>query len=245
MYKWGLNNEMEFNIKKCKVIQAGSANIKFQYKMNNIKLESVDNHKDLGIYISSNLKVEKQCKEAYKKANMQLGFISRNFQFKSKDIILPLYKSIVRPHLEYAVQAWTPYYQKDIELLEKIQHRATKLIPNLRHKPYEERLKFLGLTTLKTRRLRGRLIQAFKIIKQFDKVNPDYFFKFDDNFRTRGNELKLKYKTGIYVTDIGKNFFTNSIVADWNSLPNNCVNSTSINMFKNRIDKHFKNSNIK
>ena len=120
---------------------------------------------------------------------------------------MPLYKSIVRPHLEYAVQVWNPYYQKDIDLLERIQHRATKLIPNLRHKPYEERLECLGLTTLKTRRLRGQLIQAFKIIKQFDKVNPNYFFKFDENSRTRGKELKLKNKTGIYVTDIGKNFF--------------------------------------
>ena len=245
MYGWGSENEMEFNINKCKVIHAGSANVNFQYKMNGVNLESVDSYKDLGIYISNNLKVEKQCKEAYKKANMQLGFISRNFQFKSKDIILPLYKSIVRPHLEYAVQAWSPYYQKDIDLLERIQHRATKLIPNLRQKSYEERLESLGLTTLKTRRLRGQLIQAFKIIKQFDKVNPNYFFKFDENSRTRGNELKLKYKTGIYVTDIGKNFFSNSIVKDWNSLPNTVINSTSINMFKNRIDKHFKNVNIK
>ena len=240
MCNWSVENEMEFNIKKCKVIQAGSANVNFQYKMNGVNLESVDSYKDLGVHISNNLKVEKQCKEAYRKANMQLGFIARNFQYKSKDIILPLYKSIVRPHLEYAVQAWTPYYQKDLDLLVRIQHRATKLIPNLRHKPYEERLESLGLTTLKTRRLRGQLIQAFKIIKQFDKVDPKYFFKFDENSRTRGNELKLKYKTGIYVTDIGKNFFTNSIVKDWNSLPNNVIDSTSINMFKNRIDKHFK-----
>ena len=174
---------------------------------------------------------------------MQLGFISRNFQYKSKDIILPLYKSIVRPHLEYAVQFWSPYYQKDIELLERIQHRATKLIPNLRHKSYEERLENLGLTTLKTRRLRGQLIQTFKIIKQFDKVNPNYFFKFDNNSITRGNELKLKYKSGVYITDIGKNFFTNSIIKEWNSLPNNIINSTSINMFKNRIDKHFRSLN--
>ena len=240
MCNWSVENEMEFNIKKCKVIQAGSANVNFQYKMNGVNLESVDSYKDLGVHISNNFKVEKQCKEAYRKANMQLGFIARNFQYKSKDIILPLYKSIVRPHLEYAVQAWTPYYQKDLDLLVRIQHRATKLIPNLRHKPYEERLESLGLTTLKTRRLRGQLIQAFKIIKQFDKVDPKYFFKFDENSRTRGNELKLKYKTGIYVTDIGKNFFTNSIVKDWNSLPNNVIDSTSINMFKNRIDKHFK-----
>ena len=231
MFDLGIENEMEFNIKKCKVIHVGSANVKYQYKMNGENLESVDSHKDLGVIINNNLKVDSQCKEAYKKANMQLGFIARNFHFKSKDVIIPAYKSIVRPHLEYAIQAWTPYYEKDIDLLERIQHRATKLIPNLRNKSYPERLECLGLTTLKTRRLRGQLIQAFKIIKQFDKVNPNYFFKFDENTVTRGNDLKLKYKTRTYVTDPGKNFFTNSIVSNWNSLPNDVINSTSINMF--------------
>ena len=121
----------------------------------------------------------------------------------------------------------------------------TKLIPNLRQKSYEERIECLGLTTLKTRRLRGQLIQAFKIIKQFDKVDPDYFFKFDDTSKIRGNDIKLKYKTGVYVTDIGKNFFTNFIVQHWNALPNEVVNSSSINMFKNRLDKYFKSNNIK
>ena len=99
--------------------------------------------------------------------------------------------------------------------------------------------------TLKTRRLRGQLIRAFKIIRQFDKVDPEYFFKFDDISKTRGNDIKLKYKTGVYVTDIGKNFFTNSIVKHWNTLPNDVLNSLSINMFKNTLDKYFKNNNIK
>ena len=130
-------------------------------------------------------------------------------------------------------------------MLERIQHRATKLIPNLRHKSYEERIECLGLTTLKTRRLRGQLIQSFKIILQFDEVDPGYFFKFYETSKTRGNDMKLKYKTGVYVTDIGKNFFTNSIVKHWNALPNDVVNSSSINMFKNRLDKYFKNNNIK
>ena len=235
---------MPFNMEKCRVIHIGKKNINYNYKMNGITLKSTDSYKDLGIIISDNLKVEKQCKEACRKANMVLGFINRNFKYKSKDIILPLYKSIVRPHLEYAVQFWYPYYQKDIAMLERVQHRATKQIPNLQNKSYEERIRILGLTTLKTRRLRGQLIQAFKIIKQFDNVNPEYFFKLDTNERTRGNDLKLTYKTGIYVTDIGKNYFTNSIVKDWNSLPNHVINSTSINMFKNRIDTHFRLLNI-
>ncbi len=80
--------------------------------------------------------------------------IRRNITYKEKSLIVPLYKAIVRPHLEYCIQAWRPYLRKDIDMLEKIQ-RATKLIPGLRDLRYEERLKECGLTTLETLRLRG------------------------------------------------------------------------------------------
>ena len=213
--------------------------------MSGVNLEAVDCHKDLGVIISKNLKFDKQCKEACRRANMNLGFIARNFEFKSKKIVLPLYKSIVRPHLEYAIQFWCPYYKKDIEKLERVQHRATKMIPTLRNKPYEERIELLGLTTLKTRRLRGQLIQTFKILNQYDKIDYNYLFKLDVNSRTRGNDLKLVYKNNTYVTDPGKNFFAYSIIKEWNKLPNSVVNSSSINMFKNRLDNHFKSKNIR
>ena len=84
--------------------------------------------------------------------------------YKEKSLIIPLYKAIVRPHLEYCIQAWSPYLRKDIYMLEKIQRRATKLIPGLRDLTYEERLKECGLTTLETRRLRGDQIEVFKIL---------------------------------------------------------------------------------
>ena len=81
--------------------------------------------------------------------------IRRNISYKDKSLIVPLYKAIIRHHLEYFIQAWSPYLRKDIDMLDKIQSRATKLIPGLRDLRYEERLKECGLTTLKTRRLRG------------------------------------------------------------------------------------------
>ena len=112
--------------------------------------------------------------------------------FKHESVILPLYKSLVKPLLEYAVQCWSPHHAKYIEILERVQRRATKMIPSLRNLPYNLRLKKLRLQTLELRRLRGQLIEVFKILKGFDKVNNVIFR--DDNIITRNNEYKLKGK---------------------------------------------------
>ena len=102
--------------------------------------------------------------------------IKRSFSVRDKDVILQLYKSLVRPHLEYSIQAWRPHFQKDIDLIEGVQRRATKLISDVKDKSYENRLRILNLTTLETRRLRGDLIEVFKIFKGFDNLDPTVFF---------------------------------------------------------------------
>ena len=153
---------MKLNIEKCNCLNVGKKNINFEYELKGLKLNKTKEQKDLGIIISNNLKVNVQVTKASKKANKMLGYIKRNFEYKNKDIIIPLYKSLVRPHLEYAIQFWAPYHQKDIDALERIQRRATKLVPNLKNMSYENRLKSLKLYTLKTRRLRGELIEVFK-----------------------------------------------------------------------------------
>ena len=97
--------------------------------------------------------------------NYNMGYTVLGTTVKEKDLgitirkklIIPLYKAIVRPHLEYCIQVWRPYCKKDIDMLDCIQTRATKMIPELRDLTYEERLKECGLTTLETRRLRGSL----------------------------------------------------------------------------------------
>ena len=103
----------------------------------------------------ANMNVSEQCRIAASQDNQIIGMIRRNITYKEKSLIVPLYKAIVIPHLEYCIQSWNPHIRKDIDMLETIQRRATKLIPGLRDLSYEERLKECGLTTLKTRRLRG------------------------------------------------------------------------------------------
>ena len=109
------------------------------------------------------MKVSEQSGIAASKGNNIIGLIRRNITYKLKELIIPLYKAIVRPHLEYCIQAWRPYRKKVIYTLERVQRRATKLIQELRDLSYEERLKECGLTTLETRRLRGDQIEVFKL----------------------------------------------------------------------------------
>jgi len=127
--------------------------------------------------VSADMKWERQCIEAVKKANKMLGLIKRNFEDKSKETVMPLYKSLVRLHLEYCCQVWSPYLSKDINLIEGVQRRATKLIKDIKHLSYDERLENLGLSHITTRRVRSDLIQTFKIINGIDKLINHCFSK--------------------------------------------------------------------
>ena len=145
-----------------------------------------------------------------------------------------MYNSLVRPHLEYAVQFWSPSQKKDIERLEAVQARATKLIPSIRHLSYHKRLERLNLFSLEKRRLRGQLIETFKILKGVNKVDMNSLFTLKDNY-TRSNGWKLELKR-FNTTQCG-NFFTYKIASYWNRLPADVVNSSTVSQFKNRLDK--------
>ena len=125
------------------------------YEMGGTILCKTVKEKDLGVTINANMKVSEQCRIAASNGNQILGMIRRNITYKEKGLIVPLYKAIVRPNLEYCIQAWRPYLRKDIDMLEKVQRRTTKLITGLRDLSYDDRLKECGLTILETQRLRG------------------------------------------------------------------------------------------
>ena len=115
--------------------------------------------------ISADWKVPDQCGIAARKGNQLLGMIKRNITYREKNLIIPLYKSIVRPHLEYCIQAWKPHLKKYIDNLKIVQRRVTNLIPELRILSYEDRVQQCKLTTLETRRVRGDQIDVFKITR--------------------------------------------------------------------------------
>ena len=114
--------------------------------------------------------------------------------YKEKELIIQLYKIIVRPHLEYCIQAWRPYRKNDIDILERIQRRATKMIPKFRNISYKMRLKECSLTTLETRRLRGDQIEVFKILNGYENIDRNIFFSVKEERRTREHGVTLAKK---------------------------------------------------
>ena len=123
-------------------------------------------------------------------------------------------------------------------MLERVQRRATKMVPGVQSKSYEARLKELKLPSLAFRRLRGELIETYKMLKGFENVRKENFFKLDKNSVTRNNGFKLVVKR--FNTNVSSNYFTNKVINHWNSLPADVVVADSINSFKNRLDKHLK-----
>ena len=126
LVKWADKRQMLFNNDRCKCLHIGQANAKTNYLINNTVLLSTEKEKDVGVIVSSDMKVSEQCGIAARKGNQILGLIRRNIAYRDKRLIIPPYISLVRPHLEYCIQAWRPHVRKDIDKLERVQRRATR-----------------------------------------------------------------------------------------------------------------------
>jgi hypothetical protein len=219
--QWSADWQMVFNVEKCSVMHFGFQNTRHIYQMNGEPISPATQMRDLGIIVDETLKPSKQCVAAVKKANRAIGMIRRTIENKSRGIMLRLYKQLVRPHVYFCSQAWSPWRRKDVELLESVQRRMTKMIAGLQDVPYEERLRRLHLTTLEKRRERGEVIEAFKILKGFDQVDEEHFFTRTHIPQTRGHNMKLS-KSHCRL-DIRKFFFSQKVVTAFNAIPPRAV----------------------
>ena len=184
LVNWSEKWRMEFNASKCHVLHFSGKNRQYLYHIKGTLLNSSDAERDLGVLISKDLKPSKHIKEVVRKANQCLGMIRRSFTHIDSEIFLLVYKTFIRPKLEYCSNIWSPYLLKDINLLENVQRRATKMVIGLHALPYEERLKKLDLFSLHHRRLRGDLILLFKIFNGLVDVKVEDFFSVKDYQRT-------------------------------------------------------------
>ena len=250
LFKWSEKWLLCFHPDKCKVLsiigkrhQQRTTDYKMPtYSGSYVTLESVESEKDIGVTIDAKLNFEKHIQTQVIKANQIVGIIRRSFKYLDFKTFCLLFKSLVRPILEYASSVWNPYKTKDIEAIENVQRRATKMLPDMKDLTYEERLKKLKLPSLRYRRLRGDMIETFKIVTEiYDKrVTEDLLPINKSTFhQTRGHSLKLtKNRSRL---DIRKYYFTNRVVDDWNNLPETVINAKNVKIFENRLDKLWQN----
>ena len=234
---WSDEWQLPFNETKCKSLHIGSRNPCLTYRMHGIELEQVTVEKDLGVYLDSELKFRKQASAAAAKGNQLLALIKRSFLCIDAVTLPALYKTLVRPHLEYGNLIWGPFNRADQKLIERVQRRATKLVQVIRHLPYEERLKQLNIPSLHYRRRRGDMIAMYQILNGGMNVSPDTFFIPAQTVCTRGHTKKL-WKPQAH-SRVRRHTLAARAVNDWNDLPPSVVQATSVNQFKARLDEHW------
>jgi hypothetical protein len=237
LIKWSSTWQLPFNVDKCKVLHFNKKNPKNCYTMAGKQIGTFEEEKDIGVTFESKFNFKKHIRTMISKANSRVGLIKRTFTNMDKFTFLPIYKSIVRPILEYCSSIWFPIQKNEILEIEKVQKRATKLVREIKNKNYPDRLKYLNLDTLHFRRLRCDVIQAFRIIKGIDKVNINDFFTFDDHSSTRGHSLKVKKPRAS--TSVRLNSFSHRVVNNWNGLKEATVNCKTLNSFKTALKKEW------
>ncbi|XP_068213298.1 uncharacterized protein [Palaemon carinicauda] len=207
------------------------------------QLLEVEHEKDLGVIIDNRLIFSEHLNKKINMANKITGLIRRTFVSLDEVIFKQLYVALVRPHLEYANQAWAPFLVKDIEAIENVQRRATELVPTLKNLSYEERLRKLKIPTLAYRRARGDMLETFKILSGgYDPEVCQRLFMLRESDRTRGHSKRIyKKRTRL---EKRKNSFCNRMINNWNMLPQFVVDSESTWKFENNIDKAWRDQDL-
>ena len=248
MEEWSNEWLMSFHPEKCKVLKMGRpisdlSDMFNPYALRGHHLEVVENEKDIGVIIDCDLSFDKHIAEKVNKAKRIVNIIRRSFMYLDEESFLNLYKALVRPHLEYANQIWAPKLQRQIDSIENVQKRATKLLPGYENLCYENRLRKLNLPTLTYRRLRGDLIETYKTLtNKYDPEICENFIELRKDSNTRGHSLKI-YKQRCKL-NVRKICFPHRIVEAWNSLPDQVIKAETIQQFEGRLDKVLKHQEI-
>jgi hypothetical protein len=243
LYSWSEKWLLKFHPDKCKIMSIGRGDKSHQYSLPSESIERTtlsrtSHEKDLGVTFDDNLSFREEVTNRINKANSIMGVIRRSYSFLDEVSFKLLFKSLVRPHLEYGAPVWYPTLKADINALERVQKNATKLISSLRKLPYTDRLKKLNLPSLRFRRLRGDIIEAYKLTTGIYDTTLPPLLHIDNNSRTRGHSLKLCKSR--WTSTIRGRVFTNRIVNQWNALPEDVVSAPTLDTFKNRLDKLWK-----
>ena len=247
LYSWTNDSLLKFHPQKCKHMRISlHQSVPSPYHIGPEKhpVTYTSSEKDIGVIFDERLTFEQHLNEKINKANSIVGIIRRTFEYLDTSNFMQLYKSLVRPHIEYANQIWTPYLKKHITALENVQRRATKLIPSLKDLSYPERLRALNLPTLAYRRRRGDMIELYKILTPtYDPAVTTGFIQLSGDHITRGHSLKIKkIRPRLKLRQCS---FPLRCTDHWNNLPTSVVEAISVASFERRLDKHWNNLPLK
>jgi hypothetical protein len=232
--RWADSWGMSFNEKKCKVMHVGRNNPNCDYYMNGVKLAVVEEEKDVGITVHKSLKPAKHCERVAATAMGVLKQMSKNFHYRDRNIFLKLYTQYVRPHVEFATPAWSPWLLSDIKTIEKVQEKAVGMISGLKGEDYEEKCKELKIDTLQERRRINDMTQVYKLVSGRDRIDRVRLFNHVQAGRTRMAADPLNIRQDYARTDTRMNFFSQRITSDWNKIPNEIKTSSSVSVFKEK-----------
>jgi hypothetical protein len=217
------------------------------YFVGNDRVECSEKEKDLGVWIDDKLKFQDHISTKVKVANKMMGAVRRTFRFLDERMFCLLYKAMVRPHVETSATVWSPYLQYQVDQLEGVQKRATKMLPVIKDMDYVSRNKRLNLPSLRYRRMRGDMLETYKMMNgHYEEDIIPSMKKRDDVVHsaraTRGHSLMLFQQR--CNTEVRRHSFTQRVVPMWNSLPDEVVRAPSKDCFKNRLDKLWKKQPI-
>ena len=240
LHEWTENWLLRFHPDKCKIMLLGDNHYTDEFTLPNSsgkKLDIVEDEKDLGVKTDNKLNFRSHLTMQVNKSNKVLGTIRRTFADLNTENFKNLFKTMVRPHLEYAAPIWNPFLKKDIALVENVQRRGTKMIPGMAQLPYEKRLESLDLPSLQFRRLRGDMIEVHKILNYY-VADPSLVLCRSSQSLTRGHQFKLT-KAHCRL-NIRQHSFSQRVINTWNNLPEEIVTAKTTNSFKNRLDQRWR-----
>ena len=198
-------------------------------------LDTATQEKDLGVIVDDQLKFHEHTTVTVKMANQILGLIKKSYRSRDPCTITTLYKTMIRPHLEYGNAMWGPVFLGDVHKVEKIQRRATKMIYS-KNLPYEQRLRTLRIPSLIYRRRKGDMIQMLRIMEGLIRIDHMLLFTMT-KMRTREHSKRV-YKPQS-TKFLRMKSFSQRTINDWNNLPADVIDAPSLNGFKNRLDEHW------
>ncbi len=246
--EWSEKWLLKFHPGKCKHMHIGKAtNNPTSYSLDSTNLESIRQEKGIGVIIDADLEFDRHISEKVKKATQMFALLRRSFQHMDETLFVPLYKSLVRVHLDFASSVWAPYKIKHVEQLEGVQRRITKQLPGMKDLPYPDRLQQLKLPTLSYRRLRGDLIEVFKITNGlYDSDCTNCLKLWKDVVTTegqlRGHSKKLFLQRSRLC--VREHSFALRVVPVWNKLSEDIVSAPDTDTFKSRLDEFMINRDI-